>query len=120
MAIFVTTASPASTGGNTFSIFVEILHLTEDQAAVVNVVFRKLVHLSAFGLLAVLFYNCFEKRRYLLAWLFTTIYAATDELHQAFLPDRTGTIIDVGIDSLGALIALILLSLINLRKHRTH
>ena len=119
VAIFVTTASPASTGGNTLAIFSQFLHLTEEQAAVINLVFRKLVHLSAFGVLALLFYNCFKKRRYFAAWLCTTIYAATDELHQAFLPDRTGAIIDVGIDSIGAIIALILLSLIQLRKHRT-
>lgn len=120
VAIFLTTASPASTGGNTLAIFSQILHLTEAQAAVVNVVFRKLVHLSAFGLLAILFYKCFEKRRFLFAWLCTTIYAASDELHQAFLPDRTGSIIDVGIDSLGALLALILLNMIRFRKHRSH
>ena len=120
VAIFVTTASPASTGGNTFSLFVDFIHLSEGQAAVVNLLFRKCVHLSAFGLLAILFYNSFERKPFFLAWLLTTIYAATDEFHQYFLPDRTGSIIDVGIDSIGALIALLLLKLIHLRKHRTH
>lgn len=120
VAIFVTTASPASTGGNTMAIFAQFFHLSETQAAVVNVIFRKFVHLSAFGVLAILFFHCFEKRRFFLAWLCTTIYAGTDELHQAFLPDRTGTIIDVGIDSLGALLALILISMMRFRKHRAH
>lgn len=110
IAIFMTTASPASTGGSTLEMFTRFLHLTDAQAAVVNVLFRKLVHLSAFGVLAILFFNCFENRRYFFAWLCTTIYAATDELHQAFIPDRTGAILDVGIDSIGAFLALILVS----------
>lgn len=117
-AIFITTASPASTGGNTFQQIVEIFHINEQQAAFVNVIFRKLVHLSAFGLLAVLFYKSFEKQRYFLAWLCTTIYAASDEIHQAFIPDRTGAILDVGIDSLGALIALLILRKIITRREK--
>ncbi|QED46188.1 VanZ family protein [Cytobacillus dafuensis] len=111
-AIFVTTASPSSTGGNTLMLLKDFFHLSESQAEVANLVFRKLVHLSAFGVLALLFYNCFEKRRFLYAWLCTTIYAATDEIHQAFIPDRTGTIIDVGIDSIGALLALLILKIL--------
>ncbi|KRG11726.1 hypothetical protein ACA29_15155, partial [Lederbergia galactosidilytica] len=75
----------------------------------VNFLFRKIVHLTAFGFLAILFYNSFEKNRFLRAWIITTIYAATDELHQAFIPNRTGSFWDVGLDSLGALLALLAL-----------
>lgn len=108
IAIFITTASPASTGGSTFSFFQQWFHLSEEAARLINVIFRKMVHLVAFGILAILFYNSFIKRRYLTAWLLTTLYAATDELHQVFIPERTGSIIDVGIDSLGATIALLI------------
>ena len=62
--------------------------------------------MSAFGFLAFLFYMSFEKRRYVLAWVLTTLYAATDELHQVYLPNRDGTINDVVLDSLGAVLAL--------------
>lgn len=116
VAIYMTTASPASTGGNTLMAIVEFFNLSEEQARMINVIFRKLVHLSAFGLLAVLFYNGLEKRRLLLAWLFTTVYAATDEFHQAFLPDRTGSIVDVGIDSIGALLALLIIKMASSRS----
>ncbi|KAB2328492.1 VanZ family protein [Cytobacillus depressus] len=118
MAIFITTASPVSTGGNTLMILAELLHLSEEQARIANLVFRKLVHLSAFGLLAILFYNSFEKRRFLQAWLYTTLYAASDEIHQAFLPDRTGSIVDVGIDSVGALIALVIVKMAVSRRRK--
>ncbi|MEH7525179.1 VanZ family protein [Bacillus sp. JJ1503] len=116
IAIFITTASPASTGGNTLMIIADIFNLSEGQASMINVIFRKLVHLSAFGVLAILFYNSFEKHRFIQAWLYTTIYAASDEIHQAFLPDRTGAIVDVGIDSIGALIALSIIKMATLRR----
>lgn len=106
VAIFTATGSPSSTGGNTLIFFERFLHLTPEQASVLNLLFRKFVHLTAFGLLAVLFYHGLRKKRFLLAWLFTTIYAASDELHQLYVPDRTASILDVGIDSLGALLAL--------------
>lgn len=118
IAIYITTASPASTGGNTLSIIADIFNLSEEQARTVNVLFRKLVHLSAFGGLAVLFFNSFEKRRFFLAWICTTVYAATDELHQAFLPNRTGSVVDVGIDSIGALIALFIIKMAASIKRR--
>lgn len=116
IAIFITTASPASTGGNTLMIIAELLHLSEDQARIANLIFRKFVHLSAFGLLAILFYNSFEKHRLIQAWLYTTIYAASDEIHQAFLPDRTGAVVDVCIDSIGALLALSILKMATFRR----
>ena len=36
------------------------------------------------------------------AYLIVVAYAVTDELHQAFVPGRTATIMDIGFDSLGA------------------
>jgi VanZ family protein len=34
------------------------------------------------------------------------LYAATDEFHQNFVPNRTGSLKDVGIDTAGALLGL--------------
>lgn len=36
------------------------------------------------------------------AWAIAATYAATDELHQVFVPGRSPSIVDVGIDALGA------------------
>jgi VanZ family protein len=105
-AIFIATASPASTGGSTRKILEQLLHLGPEQADVLNVYFRKSVHLGAFGLLAVLFYKGLKENRFLYAWLLTTVYAATDELHQLYVPGRTAAIWDVALDSAGALLAL--------------
>lgn len=41
----------------------------------------------------------------------TVLYAASDEFHQLFIPGRVGDILDVGIDSLGAITAFLLLAL---------
>ncbi|HEY4553963.1 MAG TPA: VanZ family protein, partial [Bacillaceae bacterium] len=106
IAIFAATASPSSTGGNTQAILQALLGLTDEQASLFNFLFRKGVHLGAFGLLALLFFYSFEQYRYVLSWTLTTMYAASDEIHQAFVPSRTASIMDVGLDSLGALLVL--------------
>ena len=43
-----------------------------------------------------------------LAWILTTAYAATDEFHQLFVPDRSGNIRDVCIDAAGAALGVII------------
>src|SRR5690606_10899005 len=116
VAIFIATASPSATGGSTQALLQKFFQLSDEQAALVNVLFRKGVHLSAFGLLAFLFYMSFEKKRYVIAWVLTTLYAATDEYHQTFLPNRDGTLADVALDSLGALIALSIVKVIQLLR----
>ncbi|MBP5679012.1 MAG: VanZ family protein [Bacilli bacterium] len=45
-----------------------------------------------------------------LAFLFSTLYAFSDEIHQLFVPGRSGSIIDVGIDSIGSYFGVLLYS----------
>jgi len=44
------------------------------------------------------------------------MYAITDEIHQSFVPGRACTIVDVGIDSLGAFAMVLLMSLVLIIK----
>ena len=54
-----------------------------------------------------------------LSWAFCILYAASDELHQLFVPGRAGLITDVCIDSAGALLGILLfLALLQLISHR--
>ena len=55
-----------------------------------------------------------------LAWAFATLYAATDEFHQLFVPARAGMVTDVLVDSAGAFVgaALAWLVLRALRHRR--
>lgn len=44
------------------------------------------------------------------------IYAATDEIHQLYVPGRSGALSDVWIDSIGVFLSVIMISLIKLFK----
>lgn len=74
---------------------------------------RKTAHATEYAVLALLFFGAltFEgKKRYIFSWIFTVIYACTDEFHQLFVPGRAGRLFDVGVDSLGALAGLLILA----------
>ena len=49
--------------------------------------------------------------------MLTLAYAAGDELHQAFVPGRSGRPVDVAIDALGAVAALVVIRRLS-RAHR--
>ena len=78
---------------------------------------RKVAHFSEFALLG---FNlaCYlvlrnpERAswfgRFGLAWLLSTLYACTDELHQMFVADRGPAFTDVLIDSAGALFGVLI------------
>ncbi|WP_166244844.1 VanZ family protein [Paenibacillus turpanensis] len=113
--IFYFTASPAFTGDNTHSVIQLLAGLPAPIADTINLIVRKCAHATAFGLLAVLVYMALRrqsKRAVLWAWGFATLYGASDEFHQSLVPDRGPSIVDVGIDSAGALFAVLLVSAI--------
>lgn len=59
--------------------------------------------------------NAARMRSSLLAVFCTLVVASADEYHQSFLPNRTSSVFDVGIDVCGAIVAqVILLSLLRL------
>ncbi len=87
-------------------------------------VVRKCAHFCEFALLAFNLMFYFSLRRddgrlrpsLPIAWGLATLYAGTDELHQRFVSDRGPALLDVGIDSAGALtgalVAALLLTLL--------
>jgi VanZ family protein len=87
-------------------------------------VLRKAGHMGAFGVLAVLIWRALASSavRHALAWswVLTVAYAASDEFHQLFTAGRHGSPVDVAIDAVGALIALLLLvAWLRLRPRRS-
>lgn len=52
----------------------------------------------------------FTYRQWLSALLFGILYAATDELHQSFVPGRTPKITDIGFDTVGMLMSKLVIS----------
>lgn len=68
---------------------------------------RKSAHASEYAVLSILFLGAlyFSGKRlrvYPAAIFLTAAYAATDEIHQLFVPGRSGQVSDVVLDSLGA------------------
>jgi VanZ family protein len=74
----------------------------------IDLVGRKLVHMTEYGLLWLLWLRALRWRAPRAAAAIALAYAATDELHQTFVEGRHGTPVDVLIDSLGIAVAMLL------------
>jgi len=85
----------------------------------VNHIVRKNAHFFAYLLLAVLTLNALRKgeklgwRKSILAFVICVLYAASDEIHQLFVPGRGPQVKDVFIDSSGALLGIAIFMVVN-------
>jgi VanZ family protein len=73
----------------------------------IDTVGRKLIHFGEYALLCFLWWRLLctsmpDRRAALVALLVSSLYAATDELHQSFVDGRHGTPVDWAIDTAGA------------------
>jgi VanZ family protein len=91
--------------------------LSEATVRQCQAVIRKGGHLTEYAVLALLALRAFTRpsrllpsvwswRAAALALSFCVLYAMSDELHQAFVPTRQGSPLDVVIDSVGAAIGI--------------
>ena len=71
----------------------------------VDFVGRKLIHMTEYGLLFVLWLRALRWRSPLAAAAIAVAYSVTDEFHQTFVEGRHGTPVDVLIDSVGIAVA---------------
>jgi VanZ family protein len=83
---------------------------------------RKLAHVVEYLVFTWLLYRAFRQDRAdrhwrwaLLAGLLALGAAGLDELHQHLVPRRTGSLLDVGLDGIGVVLAQVLLY----RRHRS-
>lgn len=88
----------------------ENLELTES----IHTPIRKLGHMAEYGMLAItiafpLYFFHNRRGRKLIMWCegIGIFYACTDEIHQLFVPDRSGQLTDVLIDSIGLTLGLL-------------
>ena len=77
---------------------------------------RKTAHATEYAVLGILASGAVGpavllKRRWWLAWLIAVAYAASDEIHQYFVPGRACMFRDVCIDSAGALAGIVIVLL---------
>jgi len=101
--------------------------VTEDRWALVHHLIRKTGHFTGYGLLALTWLRAFWMtlprlsflQDALLALLGTALTASADEIHQSYLPNRTGQARDVVLDCCGAIcmqLAFFLLLKLNSQK----
>ena len=95
----------------------------------VNPVIRKIAHFSIYMILAIFTYMFIEelniksksekerlRKNILYTCIFCIIYAIFDEIHQIYVPGRTGKVIDVIIDTIGSCMGISILLLNNSLK----
>jgi VanZ family protein len=77
-----------------------------------DVLAKKGGHMIGYALLAAAYHRALANNKsssricYGIAFCLTVLYAATDEWHQGFIPGRTPSVQDIGIDAIGGFIGL--------------
>lgn len=77
-------------------------------------VVRKVAHMTEYSIGAMIFYGITltfpkisRKRKLIYTIIFILLYASTDELHQKYIVDRSGNVIDVFVDLFGAAMGIV-------------
>jgi VanZ family protein len=86
-------------------------HLPQLDLTLLDLLVKKGAHATGYAVFAVLLHRALapgqrDPGRRRLAWLLAVAYAVSDEWHQAFVPGRTATPLDVAIDAAGAAVGL--------------
>jgi len=117
--IFYMSSRPGEDSANMSSNFLVVFEvlfpfMEED---ILHLMVRKLAHVGVYMVLFLLLVNALKqhiserKYMYTYAVFIGLLYAITDEIHQVFVPGRSGNVLDVLIDSMGLGIGLLLFEL---------
>ena len=103
---------------NTFSLTEAVLRflvpgISSQEMALIHAFIRKAGHVIEYFILGLLLFRAFRGgsaaswnwRWSFLAVMVVLLWAAGDEFHQSFVPARTASAVDVGIDTVGGIIA---------------
>lgn len=90
-------------------------HVSESRFHFINDLVRKCAHLSEYFFLGLLLFRAFKEveadmppgRVVMLSVVIIALYAASDEFHQTSVYSRTPSLVDVGIDTAGGILAQI-------------
>lgn len=83
-----------------------------EEIPIIHFLIRKAAHFFAYFMLGIFVFHALKKsvksiwRRCGFTMLISLVYAISDEVHQLFIPGRSGEVGDVMIDSLGAAVGL--------------
>ena len=121
--IFVMSSFSATESTNQSNIIVTVISSTINisNTHLLTVTIRKLAHLTEYLILGILSYNVFKKynKSIHISVLVCFLYAISDEIHQIFIPGRSGQITDILIDAIGALIGIIIISNVNKNSNKS-
>lgn len=92
--------------------------ISDASIASVQLVVRKFGHFTEYAILAALLCRALRKSAPWIALVIAVIYAVLDEVHQSLVFSRTGSLWDVLIDCIGALLGLLAYSAIASRKSK--
>ena len=115
--IFVMSHFDADTSSSQSGSIVEVIAniFNIKNIEILSLIIRKLAHITEYFILGILTINCLKdykiKKIYISSILFCIIYACSDEFHQLFISGRSGTIIDVLIDSIGIILGIFIYKL---------
>ena len=119
----ITFLSTSAYGGSVTALLLQELlsflhiHLAHGTFEILHFLIRKLAHGTEYAIFALFLYHSFTVR-HLESWntrsavsavIVAGLFSLTDEYHQRFVPGRTASIKDCGIDTIGALVAILLL-----------
>jgi len=81
-------------------------------------ILHKISHVVFFSFLTVFAYINFKRHRLIKSWLFVTLYAASDEIHQAFIVGRSGRMMDIVLDSTASFMTMFFIFIIIKMRER--
>lgn len=99
-------------------------NITEESISLTHFLVRKAAHITEYAILGWLAARAFigssrellRREWFLAALVLVVLHALMDEYHQSFVPTRTGSLYDSGIDVAGGLIGLIGFSYLRRRR----
>ena len=123
MGVIFFMSTDALSSAHTGRLIIPVLHSIFPDMSIktlhaVHFFIRKCGHFTEYGILSWLWFRTIQSndpgwsyRSAILAFLLSTVYAASDEFHQSFVPSRGPSFVDVGIDTAGAAFSLLMLRL---------
>jgi len=121
-AVILIASTDLFSGSNTAGVLQRIAvtifghRLAPATAETLNFLIRKSAHLTEYGILSALTFRALRGEQKSWSWrwaigaiVFAGVIASIDEIHQSFVPSRTGTWHDVLLDTAGATLAQILI-----------
>ncbi len=124
MGFIFTLSTDIGSMGNTSRFLVPLIRwivptISQSDLSTALFIIRKSAHFFEYAILSILWYSVFiqggervSRHPVLMAVLISVSYAGLDEIHHGLLESRTGSFVDVGIDTLGAITGVSLWSAI--------